>query len=368
MTEQSSILRPQLHDLAPYNAGLTLDEVARRAGTTRVAKLASNENPHGCSDPVRAAMAEAISRPHLYPDPGGRALAQAVAETTGAPADRVLLGDGSEDLLNVLARAVLREGDEVVTLYPSFPLHEDYARMMGASVTRIDLADGRIDVEALCAAAARPVRLTVIANPMNPTGLWLEPAHLRALLDAQHEDSVLCLDEAYTEYARGDDYQSAIELLSEHRKPLLILRTFSKAHGLAGLRIGYGVANDAELKRGMDLVRTPFNANAVGQAAATASLHAPESVDRAVVETLRERDRMGHALTSMGLRVLPSKGNFLFVDTGRPSTDVAAALLDRAVIVKPWKQLGYETWLRISVGLDWENTLALDALADILGR
>ena len=206
----------------------------------------------------------------------------------------------------------------------------------------------------------------VIANPMNPTGLWLEPAHLRALLDAQHEDSVLCLDEAYTEYARGDDYQSAMELLAEHRKPLLILRTFSKAHGLAGLRIGYGVANDAELKRGMDLVRTPFNANAVGQAAATASLHAPESVDRAVVETLRERDRMGHALTSMGLRVLPSKGNFLFVDTGRPSTDVAAALLDRAVIVKPWKQDGFETFLRVSVGLGWENDQFLEAMARIV--
>ncbi|MDY6859616.1 MAG: histidinol-phosphate transaminase [Pseudomonadota bacterium] len=360
-------LRPELAGIRPYNAGLGLEDVARRCGGQPIAKLASNENPFGLPAEALAAMGAAIRNAHLYPDPEARALADLLARQAGIPAERVIFGDGSEDLLNVLARATLRAGDQAVTLYPSFPLHEDYARMMGATVVQVGLTEGReIDVAALLAAVARPVRLTILANPMNPAGLWLRPDELGALLRAQHPESVLCLDEAYVEYALGADYQPGTELLKDHDKPLLILRTFSKAWGLAGLRIGYGLSNCDDLIRGMNLVRTPFNVNAVAQAAALAVIRHPEAMRAAVARTLEERARMAAALTGRGLEVLPSKGNFLFVDTGEASVEVADRLIDHGVIVKPWKQAGYETFIRVSVGLPRENDQFLAALAQSL--
>lgn len=364
MTTQPSPLRPELAGLAPYNAGLTVEDVARRPGVTRVAKLGSNENPLGPDPAVPQALEAALQRIAIYPDPSGRALLAKLAAKHGTSADRLVLGNGSEDLLAVLARAVLRPGDRVVTLYPSFPLHEDYARLMGAEVARIGLTpEGRIDVDALVEAVSQPVRLVLFANPMNPAGVWLSPQELGRVLDAVHPEAVTCLDEAYHEYAEGEGYASAEARLETHRGPLLILRTFSKAWGLAGLRVGYGLTNSAELKRGLDLARTPFNVNLMAQVATEAALDHPQSVAEAAALVRRERPRMQTAIEALGLRVLPSKGNFLFFDAGRPAVDLAEALLDKGVIVKPWKQPGYETWLRVSVGTEADNDQFLSALA-----
>lgn len=360
-------LRPELAQLARYNAGLTLEDAARRCGGRPIAKLGSNENPYGQSVQVREAMLRALQATHLYPDPQCRDLAGMIAGQTGVPAASIIFGDGSEDLLNVLARCLLRPGDEMVTLYPSFPLHEDYARMMGAEVIRVGLnAERRIDVPALVKAAAQPVRLIMLANPMNPAGLWLNADDLDALLAAQHPQAVLCLDEAYMEYAVGEDYMPATERLMAHGKPLLILRTFSKAYGLAALRVGYGLSNDEELLRGMNLVRTPFNVNGVAQEAAIAALRHPQEMRAAVATVVMERELVAFSLRRMGLAVLPSKGNFLFVDAGRPSVPLADALLEQGVIVKPWKQEGYDTFFRVSIGLPRENEQFLAALRGLV--
>ncbi len=367
MQATHSLLRPELAHLTPYNAGLTTEEVASRPGVSRVAKLGSNENPLGPSPAVRMAMVEALGRVHVYPDPAGRALCDDLARANGCAPWQVVLGNGSEDLLSVLARAVLRPGDRVVTLYPSFPLHEDYAQLMGAEVERIGLTpEGRIDVKALIEAVSQPVRLVVFANPMNPAGVWLAPEDLRAVLEAVHHSALTCLDEAYVEYAEDSDFVSGASLLANHDKPLLVLRTFSKAWGLAALRIGYGLTNSEELRRGLDLARTPFNANGLAQVAAQAALAHPQSVAEAVDLVRRERTRIEVAMKRLGLRVLPSKGNFLFFDAGRPSQDLAGALLDFGVIVKPWKQPGYTTWLRVSVGLEAENDQFLAALERLI--
>lgn len=364
MTEAYSLLRPELAALAPYNAGLTTEEVARRPGVTRVSKLGSNENPLGPDPAVRQALEASLQRIAVYPDPSGRALLAGLAARHGASADQLVLGNGSEDLLAVLARAILRPGDKVVTLYPSFPLHEDYAQLMGAEVIRVGLTpQGGIDVDALVRAVAQPVRLVLFANPMNPAGVWLSPQDLERVLDAIHPEAVTCLDEAYHEYAEGEGYASGTHRLAAHRGPLLILRTFSKAWGLAGLRVGYGLTNSPELKRGLDLARTPFNVNLMAQVAAEAALAHPQSVAEAVALVLRERPRMQAAIEALGLRVLPSKGNFLFFQTARPSVELAEMLLDQGVIVKPWKQAGYENWLRVSVGMEADNDHFLTALA-----
>ncbi|WP_172327010.1 histidinol-phosphate transaminase [Mangrovicoccus sp. HB161399] len=362
-----SLLRPELGALAPYNAGLTIEEIAARPGVTRIAKLGSNENLHGASPKVAAALEAAARATHLYPDPQGRRLAARIGEMLGVPADWVVLGDGSEDLLNVLARAVLRPGDKVVTLYPSFPLHEDYALMMGAEVVRIGVTpEGRVDVDALVAAMAERVRVVLIANPMNPAGAWLDPAALERVLAAQRPGTLLVMDEAYVEYAAHGDFRSAAEGLGTHELPLMVLRTFSKAWGLAALRIGFGATNDAELRRGLDLVRTPFNTSHLAQVAALAALEDPAHMEAGVAATVAERDRLAAELAGRGLRVMPSLGNFLFVDVGRPSAEVSSRLLDRGVIVKPWKQPGYESWLRVSIGLPEDSAQFLAALDAVI--
>lgn len=366
MTPQSPSLRPELDPLVTYNAGLTLGEVRARCGNKPVAKLASNENPYPQAQEVIDAIQSASGSVHLYPDPQGRKLATRIAEKTGANLDCVILGDGSEDLLNVLARCLLRPGDEVVTLYPSFPLHEDYAQMMGARVTRIGLVNQRIDVDALLEAVARPVRLTLFSNPMNPAGLWLTAAELDRVLAAQHPDSILCLDEAYLEYAGGEGFISGTARLQSHDKPILILRTFSKAYGLAALRVGYGISNSPGLVRGMNLVRTPFNVNAIGQAAALAAFEHPQAMQLSVAKVVEERARMFGELKSMGLNVLPSKGNFLFVEGRGPSVVLADRLIAEGVLVKPWKQVDYDTWFRVSVGLQRENDQFLAALERVV--
>jgi histidinol-phosphate aminotransferase len=367
MSSQITHLRPELASLSTYNSGLTLEDVVSRAQGLPIAKLGSNENPYGPPEEVQRAMLQALSRTHFYPDPRCRRLAQEISERTRVPTDGIIFGDGSEDLLNVLARCLLRPGDKMVTLYPSFPLHEDYAQMMGAEVVRIGLTqERRIDVQALLAAAARPSRLILLANPMNPTGLWLEPTELDALLEAQHAQTVLCLDEAYVEYAMGEGYLAGTERLMAHRKPLLILRTFSKAYGLAALRIGYGLCNDRELLRGMNLVRTPFNVNGVAQAAAIAALLHSKKMRESVAEVLAERRRVTSNVKGMGLEVFPSKGNFLFIRTKQDSVTLADALIDRGVIVKPWKQKGYEKFFRVSIGLPRENDQFLEALRALI--
>ncbi|MGB0659235.1 MAG: histidinol-phosphate transaminase [Mangrovicoccus sp.] len=362
------LLRPELRGLAPYNAGLSLEDIAARPGVTRVAKLGSNENLSGIPASVQADLVAAAGNAYLYPDPSARELALALSKDLHCAPDQILFGDGSEDLLNVLARALLRPGDEVITLYPSFPLHEDYAVMMGAQVTRIDLRGGQIDVEALVAAMARPARLVIFANPMNPAGLWLSPQEITRILEAQHPDTVLCIDEAYVEYAIHAEYEPATSSLANHDKPLLILRTFSKAWGLAGLRIGFGVTNCPPLKAGMDLVRTPFNVNSLAQAAALSALEHAKEMEAAVSATLTERARLADGLEKLGLSCLPSAGNFVFVDMGQDAAALAEKLLDHGVIVKAWKQPGYQSFMRISVGLPEDTDQVLGALGLLLSN
>lgn len=365
---RAPLLRPELASLAPYNAGLTLAEVAARPGVTRVAKLGSNENPAGPDPAVIRAVQAVAGQIGWYPDPSGRDPTAALARFHNLSPDLFTLGNGSEDLLSVLARTVLRPGDKVVTLFPSFPLHEDYALSMGAEMIRIGLtATGQIDLDALLQAVAQPVRLVLFANPMNPAGVWLSPDQLRQVLAAVHPEAITCLDEAYHEYASaaadGPDYASAEPYLATHPGPLVILRTFSKAWGLAGLRIGYAITNTPGLKRGFDLSRTPFNTNLMAQTAALTALAHPASVSAAVTLACSERARLKTAMEAMGLRVLPSRGNFLFVDAGRDAAALSTALLDRGVIVKPWKQAGYETWFRVSTGTPEDGDQFLAALA-----
>jgi histidinol-phosphate aminotransferase len=367
MSKSLDMVRTEVTRLSPYNSGLTIGEVMRRYAPAKIAKLGSNENPIGPSPTLTRMMQGGSEMFRLYPDPSGRELRQAIAARHEVEEDQIILGNGSEDLLSVISRAVLRPGDAVVTLYPSFPLHEDYATLMGASVKRVGVkSDLSIDVDALTAAVRERPRMLLFSNPMNPVGSWLSEGDLSRVLDATGDETLIVVDEAYAEYAEGEDYVSSLPLLGRTDRPWMVLRTFSKAFGLAGLRIGFGIAGDPELRGLLDRVRTPFNVNGMAQAAALAALADEDHLAKVVALAREERARLANFLMGKRLEVAPSRGNFLFFNCRQNASAFVEGLLRQGVIVKPWKQEGFDTYVRVSIGSPSENDHFMAALSQLL--
>lgn len=365
MSQLKGILRPSLGSIQPYNAGLNMLEVQSRYKVSEIAKLASNENPAGPAPQVLSALKLSASDLFLYPDGSAKHLRKVLADYLKAPAENLIFGNGSEELISIICRSVVEPGDRVITLYPSFPLHEDYARLMGANIERVAIAsDLMVDVCALIEAVSKPAKMLIFANPMNPVGCWLNPAQLQRVIAAKHPDTLLVLDEAYCEYARSGNYVSGDRVLQQSDGNWILLRTFSKAWGLAGLRVGFGLCSSVELRKALDLSRTPFNINAVAQVAAVTALQNEDYMLRSVAETAQNRDNVVTELKSRGYNVAPSLGNFVFIDVKTSSIELAEQLLKKGTIVKPWKQLGFENFIRVSIGAPHENA---KFLADLKG-
>ena len=365
------IARPEARDLPAYNAGLSSDAVRQRFGLDTIARLGSNENPFGPSPAVGAALRDMADAIGQYPDANSTALRAAIAARTGVEPADIVVGNGSENLLELLCLAFLSPGDRVVTLLPSFGLHEIFPRMMGAQVDMVPVTDSmEFDIEAWCAAldgGARPPRMAILSNPSNPVGCMLDADAFDRVVRAAPPETLLVIDEAYYEYARlTPGVPDVLTRLRAQERPWIVLRTFSKAWGLAGLRVGYGLASHAELVRMLDRVRTPFNVNLAAQRAALAAWGDADHMEKAVQETVAQREILRTQLRDLGVAVAPSAANFLFVDLRRANGPVAEALLARGIIVKPWKEAGYEHFIRVSVGAAADNRLFVAALADIL--
>ena len=316
-----TLARPEVPQLPAYNAGLSSEAVRARYGVSEIARLASNENPYGASPAVARALADLATRVGCYPDANCSALRAAIGARTGVAPAAIVIGNGSEDILQMLCQAFLSAGERVLTQRPAFGLHEIYPRMMGAQVELLALTPRLgFDVDAWCAALARGPKLAMLANPSNPVGCMFSAAEMQQLLAATPAHTLLVMDEAYYEYARlAPGYPDVLALLRGRAMPWIVLRTFSKAWGLAGLRVGYGLASDA---------------------ARLAALP--------------------------GVRVAPSATNFLFLDLGRPNAPVNEALLAQGLIVKPWKEAGFEHFIRVSIGTEAENERFARALEGIL--
>ena len=363
-----SLARPEVPPLPAYNAGLNPEAVRRRYGVQHVARLASNENPHGASPAVARALSALATEVAFYPDAGCTALREDIGARCGVPAARIIVGNGSESILQVLCQAFLNPGDRVVTQRPSFGLHEIYPRMMGAGVDFLALTpELGFDTDAWCAALAKGPKLAMLANPSNPVGCMFDSAAFQRLLQATPASTLLVVDEAYVEYARlAPGFPDALAQLREHAGPWIVLRTFSKAWGLAGLRVGYGLASDEAMIALLERVRTPFHVNLAAQLAARAAWGDEPFMRHAVAQSVAEREMLATELRALGLRVAPSATNFLFVDLGRPNTPVNEALLARGVIIKPWREPGFETFIRVSIGSPADNSRLLATLREIL--
>ncbi|MEQ8780306.1 MAG: histidinol-phosphate transaminase [Roseibium album] len=366
MTDLDKIIRPSLKQLQPYNSGLSMAAVQKLCGLAEVNRLASNENPFGPAPDVLEYIRKQQDHLHIYPSSEASDLRTGLAAYLDTDPDLLVFGNGSEELLSIIFRSVIEPGDRVITLYPSFPLHEDYAVLMGAGIERVGLRDDlTIDVDKLVAAASKPTKLLIFSHPVNPVGCWMSRDDLMKVLDTRHPDTLLVLDEAYFEFALNGDYCSGLDLLASGKGHWIVLRTFSKAWGLAGLRIGYGVCSSPDLAAALDLTKTPFNTNTLAQTAALLALGNEAHTKKSVTAIAKERDKMRTTLMERDLRVAPTQANYVFFETDLPSVEVADALMRLGTLVKPWKQEGFDRFIRVTVGRQEENRLFLDHLDSI---
>ncbi|RAI02570.1 histidinol-phosphate transaminase [Acuticoccus sediminis] len=342
---------PHFATLPAYNAGLSDAEASRLSGGKRLVRLASNENPYGPSPAAITELQRIAAEAWRYPEGRSDTLRRAIADHHGVDEDRIVVGNGSETLIAALSRAFLQPGAGVLTVTPGFGLHEIEPLAEGADVTKVPMTGAlEFDIGRLTEAMDEAPRLVFLSSPSNPVGTTLSRDALHRLLAAVRPGTLFVFDEAYAEFRRDEDAFDSLALATEAGVDFVTLRTFSKAHGLAGLRIGYGVASSAAIAQFMRLALTPFNVNVAAQNAAVAALH-DEAWMRASVGRIRaERDRMAAALRERGLWVARSEANFVFFDTGRDSAPLAAALLREGVIVKPWGEAGYTTFMRVTAG------------------
>ena len=355
---------PHIAALPPYNAGMNIAVARSIAGRADIARLASNENPEGCSPRVMQALASSDFEPSRYADPACAALREALARRLRVPFEQIVAGNGSEELIAAISRALLVPGTSVVTVVPSFGLHEIEPLAAGAEVTKVPMsAELGFDLDALEEAIATGPRVVFLGSPWNPVGPALDRRALQRLIEALRPGTLFVLDEAYFEYADADT-PDGIEMLRGSGVEHVVLRTFSKAYGLAGLRVGYAVCSDAEIARVVGSATTAFNVNAAAQVAALAAFEDEAWMKASVARLRPQRARVAESLTRLGLRVAESQTNFVFFDTGANSADWAAALLRDGIIVKAWREAGYESFMRATIGSAADN----DRLIASLGR
>jgi histidinol-phosphate aminotransferase len=350
--------------LTPYQPGKPIEELEREHGVRNAVKLASNENPLGPSPLVMEAAHRALGDISRYPDGSGFALKAALSLHLGVSADQITLGNGSSDLLEFAARVLVSREHEVVYSQYCFALYPLLAQILGAQGQTVPAKGFGHDLEAMAKAVNKQTRLIYIANPNNPTGTWLSSDELEAFLAFMPEHVLVVLDEAYYEYVDAAEYPNSLAWLSCYPN-LIITRTFSKAYGLAGLRIGYALSH-RDLADLMNRVRPPFNVNSLALAAATVALQDQVHIQRSQAMNRTGMAQLTAAFTALSLDYIPSVGNFVTVDVGQSGGKIYEALLRRGVIVRPMAGYGLPRHLRVTVGQEDENARFIQALGAIL--
>jgi histidinol-phosphate aminotransferase len=364
---QAELAPPHVRQLDAYQPGKPIEELERELGITGAIKVASNENPLGPSPRALAALAGATAQLHLYPDAAGHALRRALAGRFDVAADRVVLGAGSNDLLYQLVLALVGPDDEVLTPAMGFLSYKLAAAVAGRRFVTTPATPLGPDLDALCAAMTERTKLVILGSPNNPTGAVLTVAQVERVLEALPPRAVLVLDEAYAEYAAAwpeVEHVDGMTMLARDPR-LLVLRTFSKIYGLAGLRVGYGIG-DAAVIEALGRVGRTFHVGTLAQVAAVAALDDDEHVRRSAALGRGFVEALRAAVTAAGFTAFPSLANFVLVDAGRPSTPIYEKLLRAGVIVRPMTAWGLSTCLRISTASEADQPRVIASLCDAL--
>ncbi|HEY4347951.1 MAG TPA: histidinol-phosphate transaminase [Gaiellaceae bacterium] len=363
-----SFFRPAVNDLVPYEPGKPVEEVQRELGLDRVVKLASNEGPYGPFPEAREAIERATAELNRYPDGGAYRLRAALAERFDLRFEEVAVGAGSDGLVDCLTQASLEPGDEIVCGWPSFPSYVIDARKVGAVPRTVPLRDARYDLEAMLEAISPRTKIAYVCLPNNPTGTTNTRAELDAWFERVPEHVVTVLDQAYAEYIDDPDYPDGVEAYLKQGRRAVVLRTFSKIYGLAGLRVGYGLA-PAEIVTGIAKVRRAFDITTPAQEAALASLDSPAELERRRRENADGRAELERILREHDLDpVGPPVANFVFAEVGEDSRPFFEQLLREGVIVRPTHGFGAPGAVRVTVGTSEEQTLLAEALTRVLAR
>ncbi|HEX4974593.1 MAG TPA: histidinol-phosphate transaminase [Pseudomonadales bacterium] len=359
-----SLSHAGIRALQPYQPGKPIEELQRELGLQNVIKLASNENPLGPSPLVLQSLVGVDKSLSLYPDGNGFVLKQALQNKLGVSAEHITLGNGSNDLLDLLARVFTGPGKEVIYSQYGFAVYPLVALACNAKPVSVPAQAWGHDLDAMAAAVNERSALIFLANPNNPTGTYFGRKAFEAFMERIPAHVIVVLDEAYFEYVQESDYPDGLAYL--HAFPnLVVLRTFSKAYGLAGLRAGYSVSS-AVIADLLNRVRQPFNVNSLALQAAALALFDQTHLERVVRVNQEGLKQMAEGLHALGLTSIPSVGNFIAVDFKKEASAINQALLQRGVIVRPIANYGMANFLRVSIGLPEENTRFLSALAECL--
>lgn len=361
------LVRPELLEIAAYLPGKPIEELQRELGIREIIKFASNENALGPSPRAIAAAKAAAEHMHRYADAGSARLREALAERLGVTPAHVLPGCGSNELILLACQAFLRPGEEAVMHHPSFLMYPIAVRAFGGRAVQVEGVDHGIDLEAMLAAITPRTRLVFLCSPNNPTGDIIRADALDRFIERLPADVALILDEAYHEFAEDPAYPNGIERVLRHpERVIFVLRTFSKAHALASLRIGYGVMDPA-IASVFDRIRQPFDVNGIAQAAALASLEDPEQVPRTLAMNRAGMLQLTRGLSALGVHVRPSHGNFLFCRFPIDMRGLCRELEKSGLLVRPLMAFGLDEYhSRITVGLESENERLLSVLRQLL--
>jgi len=351
--------------LHPYLPGKPVDELARELGLDpdSIVKLASNENPLGPSPKVKAAIEAELSELTRYPDGNGFELKQALSDTFGLQASQITLGNGSNDVLDLIARTFLQSGTNAVFSQYAFAVYPISTQAVGADLNIVPAKDYGHDLDAMANAINDQTRVVFLANPNNPTGTMFGSEEFQDFMAQVPDHVVVVLDEAYSEYVSDADYPDGLELLGQYPN-LIVTRTFSKAYGLAALRVGWS-ASVPEIADLLNRVRQPFNVDSFALAAAKAALADKDYLERSKLVNDQGMAQIISALESEGLAYIPSKGNFITVDFGRDAAPINQAFLEAGVILRPVANYGMPTFLRVSIGTQEENQRFIDVLKEM---
>lgn len=351
--------------IIPYPPGKPIEELEREYGITGSIKLASNENPLGPSPKAVDAIAKALYRLNRYPDGSGFYLRNKIAEKYSLPPEGVLLGNGSNEIIELVVRSFLTSGDEVIMPAPSFLLYKLVVQWMGGAPIPIPLRGLDIDLEKMAAAVTPRTKVIFLTNPNNPTGTVIHKADFDAFLSAIPPEVIVVLDEAYVEFNRDANTPSGFDYIRANTPNIIVLKTFSKVYGLAGLRIGYGVM-DPDIASFLNRVRQPFNTGSLSQAAALAALDDDEFLNRSRQLVWSGLDYLYAEVGKMGLKYIPSQANFFLIEVPCEAKRIFEAMLCRGVIIRSMASYGMDRYIRINAGLPEENERFIKTLGQVL--
>jgi histidinol-phosphate aminotransferase len=356
-------IKPQrgLDALQPYVPGMPIEEVQREYGLQDVLKLASNENPLGPSPNALAAVERALPGMNMYPDGESYYLRHALAQHLRVEPEQVTVGNGADGLIMQTCLAYLDEESQAIVSRSSFPVYDIYTHVMRATLVKTPLKDYGLDLEAMARAVTDRTRLIFVCNPNNPTGTIVTAAEVEAFLERVPGHVLVVFDEAYYEFVAADEYPDTLSYVRQGRENVIVMRTFSKVYGIAGLRLGYAVAQPKILAP-LNLVKEPFAVNLLAQAAGLAALEDEEFVQRSLEANHAGRLFLYREFDRLGLRYVESHTNFVLVEVGPQATAIQQRLLEQGIVVRPGASYGLADWLRVTVGNPTQNARLIEAL------